>query len=141
MAHSMVIYKRVKKTPTKNYSRTDLKREEKIMAHKILNERLETVKLNELDENTRASVELIQQGEYTICCNWDEVEKLLDCFSFEDFIRIEIKKKDNETITKEILQKGTQDWEIEELSNGMFAVLPSNTTTQQKNKFKELVRE
>ena len=111
------------------------------MAHKILNERLGTVKLNELDDNTRANVEAIQQGEYTICCNWEEVEKLLDCFSFEDFIRIETKKKDNETIVKEIWQKGTQDWEIEELSNGMFAVLPSNTTTQQKNKFKELIQE
>lgn len=111
------------------------------MAHKILNERLESVKLSNLDENTRANVEAVQQGEYTICCNWEEVEKLLDCFSFEDFIRIEIKKKDNETITKEILQKGTQDWEVEELSNGMFAVLPSNTTTHQKNEFKELLKQ
>lgn len=111
------------------------------MAHKILNARLENVKLNELDENTRASVELVQQGEYTICCNWEEVEKLLDCFSFDDFVRIETKKKGKETITKEVLQKGTQYWDIENLSNGMFAVLPSNTTTQQKNKFKELIQE
>ena len=111
------------------------------MAHKILNERLKNVKLNELDENTKANVEAIQQGEYTICCNWEEVEKLLDCFSFEDFIRVETKTKGNETITKEILQKGTQFWEVEELSNKMFAVLPSNTTTQQKNKFKALMQE
>lgn len=111
------------------------------MAYKVLNTRKENIVLANLDDNTRANVEAIQQGEYTICCNWEEVEKLLDCFSFEDFIRIETKKKGNETIVKEILQKGTQDWEIEELSNGMFAVLPSNTTTQQKNKFKELIQE
>ena len=111
------------------------------MAHKILNERLKNVKLNELDENTKANVEAIQQGEYTICCNWEEVEKLFDCFSFEDFIRVETKTKGNETITKEILQKGTQFWEVEELSNKMFAILPSNTTTQQKNKFKALMQE
>lgn len=111
------------------------------MAYKLLNARKENIELKNLDDSTRANVEAIQQGEYTICCNWEEVEKLLDCFSFEDFIRIEIKKKGKETITKEVLQKGTQDWEIEDLSNGMFAVLPSNTTTQQKNKFKELIQE
>lgn len=111
------------------------------MAHKILNERLESVKLNNLDDNTRANVEAIQQGEYTICCNWEEVENLLDCFSFEDFTRIVTEKKNGKETKKEVFQYGTQNWEIEELSNGMFAVLPTNTTTQQKNKFKELINE
>ena len=90
------------------------------MAYKVLNERKENIELKNLDENTRANVEAVQQGEYTICCNWEEVEKLLDCF-----------ESNNEF----------DDWQIEGLSNGMFAVLPSNTTTQQRNKFKELVKE
>ena len=108
--------KNVPKRDTKFYSRTDLKRR-LIMAYKLLNARKENIELKNLDDNTRANVEAIQQGEYTICCNWDEVEKLLDCF-------------DN-----------NEDWTIEELTNGMFAILPENTTTQQKNKFKELVKE
>ena len=87
------------------------------MAHKLLNARKENIVLASLDGGTRANVEAIQQGEYTICCNWDEVENLLNCF-------------DN-----------NEDWAIEELSNGMFAILPENTTTQQKNKFKELIKE
>ena len=87
------------------------------MAYKLLNARKENIELKNLDDNTRANVEAIQQGEYTICCNWEEVEKLLDCF-------------DN-----------NEDWAIEELTNGMFAILPENTTTQQKNKFKELIKE
>ena len=90
------------------------------MAYKLLNARKETVELKNLDDNTRANVEAIQQGEYTICCSWLEVEKLLECFT-----------SDNEF----------DDWAIEGLSNGMFAVLPSNTTTQQKNKFLELIKE
>lgn len=90
------------------------------MAYKLLNTRKENIELKNLDENTRASVEAVQQGEYTICCNWEEVEKLLDCF-----------ESSNEF----------DDWQIEGLSNDMFAVLPSNTTTQQKNKFKELIKE
>ena len=90
------------------------------MAHKILNERKESIVLSKLDENTRANVEAIQQGEYTICCNWDEVEKLLNCF-----------ESNNEF----------DDWQIEGLSNDMFAILPCNTTTQQKNKFKKLLQE
>ena len=90
------------------------------MAYKVLNARKENIELKNLDDNTRANVEAIQQGEYTICCDWDEVEKLLECFeSNNDF----------------------DDWQIEGLSNGMFAVLPSNTTTQQKNKFKALLQE
>ena len=111
------------------------------MAYKVLNTRKENIELKNLDDNTRANVEAIQQGEYTICCNWEEVENLLDCFSFEDFTRIVIEKKNGKEIEKEVLQYGTQNWEIEELSNGMFAILPSNTTTQQKNKFKELIQE
>ena len=87
------------------------------MAYKLLNTRKENIVLANLDENTRANVEAIQQGEYTICCNWDEVEKLLECF-------------DN-----------NEDWQIEDLSNGMFAILPSNTTAQQKNKYKKLIEE
>lgn len=90
------------------------------MAYKLLNTRKENIELKNLDENTRANVEAVQQGEYTICCNWEEVEKLLDCF-----------ESSNEF----------DDWQIEGLSNEMFAVLPSNTTTQQKNKFKELIKE
>ena len=90
------------------------------MAHKILNERKENVVLSKLDDNTRANVEAIQQGEYTICCNWVEVENLLNCF-----------ESNNEF----------DDWQIEGLSNGMFAILPNNTTTQQKNKFKKLLQE
>lgn len=111
------------------------------MAYKLLNERKANIELKNLDDNTRASVEAIQQGEYTICCNWDEVEKLLDCFSFEDFTRVITEKKKDEIITKEILQYGTQNWQIEELTNGMFAVLPSNTTTQQQNIYKALLEE
>ena len=87
------------------------------MAYKLLNTRKENIVLANLDDSTRANVEAIQQGEYTICCNWDEVEKLLDCF-------------DN-----------NEEWTIEELTNGMFAILPENTTTQQKNKFKKLITE
>lgn len=90
------------------------------MAYKLLNARKENIELKNLDENTRASVEAVQQGEYTICCNWDEVEKLLDCF-----------ESNNEF----------DDWKIEGLTNDMFAVLPSNTTTQQKNKFEKLITE
>ena len=108
--------KNVPERDIKFYSRTDLKRR-LIMAHKLLNARKENIVLANLDDSTRANVEVIQQGEYTICCNWDEVEKLLDCF-------------DN-----------NEDWTIEELTNGMFAILPENTTTQQKNKFKELIKE
>lgn len=90
------------------------------MAYKLLNTRKENIVLANLDDSTRANVEAIQQGEYTICCNWDEVEKLLDCF-----------ESDNDF----------DNWQIEGLSNGMFAILPENTTTQQKNKFKELIKE
>lgn len=87
------------------------------MAYKVMNARKENIELKNLDDNTRANVEAIQQGEYTICCNWEEVEKLLECF-------------DN-----------NEDWIIEQLSNEMFAVLPTNTTTQQKNKFAKLLEE
>lgn len=111
--------KNVPERDTKNYSRTDLKREAN-MAYKLLNPRKENIELKNLDDNTRASVEAIQQGEYTICCNWEEVENLLDCFdSDNDF----------------------DNWQIEGLSNGMFAILPENTTTQQKNKFEKLISE
>ena len=51
------------------------------MAYKLLNTRKENIELKNLDDNTRANVEAIQQGEYTICCNWEEVEKLLDLLS------------------------------------------------------------
>ena len=87
------------------------------MAYKVLNTRKENIELKNLDDNTRANVEAIQQGEYTICCNWEEVEKLFECF------------------------ENNEEWQIEGLTNGMFAILPSNTTTQQKNKFKELIKE
>ena len=90
------------------------------MAYKLLNARKENIELKNLNDNTRANVEAIQQGEYTICCNWEEVENLLDCFD-----------SDNEF----------DNWQIEGLSNGMFAVLPENTTTQQQNKFKKLIAE
>lgn len=90
------------------------------MAYKVLNARKENIELKNLDDNTRANVEAIQQGEYTICCTWEEVEKLLDCFN-----------SDNEF----------NDWQVEGLSNGMFAILPENTTTQQKNKFEKLITE
>ena len=39
------------------------------MAYKVLNTRKENIELKNLDDNTRANVEAIQQGEYTICCN------------------------------------------------------------------------
>ena len=90
------------------------------MSYKLLNARKENIELKNLDDSTGANVEAIQQGEYTICCNWDEVENLLNCF-----------ESDNDF----------DNWQIEGLSNGMFAVLPENTTTQQKNKFKKLISE
>ena len=111
--------KNVPKRDTKFYSRTDLKRR-LFMSYKLLNARKENIELKNLDDSTGANVEAIQQGEYTICCNWDEVENLLNCF-----------ESDNDF----------DNWQIEGLSNGMFAVLPENTTTQQKNKFKKLISE
>lgn len=90
------------------------------MAYKLLNPRKENIELKNLDDNTRANVEAVQQGEYTICCNWEEVENLLDCFESNN---------------------NFDNWQIEGLSNGMFAILPENTTTQQKNKFEKLITE
>ena len=90
------------------------------MAYKLLNARKESIELKNLDDNTRANVEAAQQGEYTICCNWEEVENLLDCF-----------ESDNDF----------DNWQIEGLSNGMFVILPENTTTQQKHKFEKLITE
>ena len=88
-----------------------------------------------------AAEEAIQQGEYTICCDWNEVDKLLSCFSLEGFTRTITAIKNGKTIAKEVWQYGTEDWAVEKLSNGMFAVLPTNTTPKQKKLFAELLAE
>ena len=88
------------------------------MAYKLLNKTAEGFNLKDVeDENLFNFVENIKQGEYEIIPNWDYMEKLFDIFP------------DNE------------DWEIEELSSGMFLILPTNTTTFQRNKFKEILEE
>lgn len=73
------------------------------------------------NDEMKGYCETIRQGELEIVPTWDLVDKLLEIFP------------DNE------------EWEIEELSNGMFAILPKselmgkNQYTFQKNKLNELM--
>lgn len=92
------------------------------MAYKVLNKSNEYFKeqqsrLRDGDDQERQwydDVKGLEQGEYVVCTKWEQVENILDSFD------------DNE------------DFRIEEV-RGTFFVLPTNTTTFQKNQFNKAI--
>lgn len=96
------------------------------MAYKLINETRKDFNIKNVEEERRDElkgyVETIKQGEIEIVPTWELVDELLEIFP------------ENE------------EWRIEELRNGMFAILPLNSAraknqTFQQNKLIELLNE
>lgn len=79
-----------------------------------VNLRKETVKLEDLKEYLAEEVKILERGGCAIIANWKDVDTVLDCF--ED----------------------TEEFEIEQLSNTMFAVLPTLCLKKARKEFEEL---
>lgn len=71
-------------------------------------------KLAEEKEYLLEEIKELEKGKYSIVTNWEDVEIILECFD------------DNE------------DFEIEELNNGMFAILPTLCLKSARKEFDEL---
>lgn len=71
-------------------------------------------KLTEEKEYLLEEIKELEKGKYSIVTNWEDVEIILECFD------------DNE------------DFEIEELNNGMFAILPTLCLKSARKEFDEL---
>lgn len=79
-----------------------------------VNLRKETVDLKELKEYLAEEVKILEKGGCAIIANWKDVDTVLDCF--ED----------------------TEEFEIEQLSNTMFAVLPTLCLKSARKEFEQL---
>lgn len=66
-------------------------------------------------EQMKSYIDNIKQGGYEIATKWEEVEQLLEIFP------------DNE------------GWEINQLSNGMFAILPTVSTRVSRKEYEQLL--
>ena len=71
-------------------------------------------KLTKEKEYLLEEIKELEKGKYSIVTNWEDVEIILECFD------------DNE------------DFEIEELNNGMFAILPTLCLKSARKEFDEL---
>lgn len=88
---------------------------------KIINKRRPEVDFKKMvgtdNEFMIEEIKEIEHARHTILPNWDYVDFLLSCF-------------DN-----------TDNWHIDELSNGMFVVLPDNASTYEKNLYYNILVE
>ena len=84
-----------------------------------INFRKEEINLNDFvgdKEYLAEEIKELEKGEYSIATKWEDVEIILE--SFED----------------------NEEFEIEELENGMFAILPTYCLKGARKKFDEMPR-